>query len=157
MDEIVINDAAHGEAIAEAAGVIFNPSAHQVISRAVDGVLYGGVILTDYTGASITMHMAGFGDNWANRNILWAVFNYAFNQLEVKKVFGQVPETNTRALEIDLKLGFSVETRVKDVFKDGDLLVVSMYRDQCRWLRLKPRGVIGGFTYGREGISAGTS
>lgn len=157
MDEILINDPEHGEAIAKEAGIIFNPRCHQVISRTVDGVLYGGVVLTDYTGASITAHMAGFNDKWANRNILWAVFNYAFNQLKVGKVFGQVPESNTKALEINLKLGFSVETRVKDVFKDGDLLVVSMYRDQCRWLNLKPRGVIGGYTYGRESLSASTS
>ena len=151
MDEILINDPEHGEAITKAAGVIFNPRCHQVISRAVDGVLYGGVVLTDYTKASITMHMAGFNDKWVNRNILWAVFNYAFNQLKVNKVFGQVPESNQRALEINLKLGFLVETRVKDVFVDGDLLVVSMYRDQCRWLKLQPRGVIGGYTYGRQG------
>jgi RimJ/RimL family protein N-acetyltransferase len=141
VDRIVINDMGHGERIARLSGTIFNPRGHQVVSRMKDGELLGGVIFTDYTRASITVHMAGFVKNWANRDLIWCVFHYAFEQLGVKKIFGQVPASNEEALQIDLKLGFSIETRVKDVFVDGDLIVVSMYRDQCRWLKLKPRGL----------------
>jgi RimJ/RimL family protein N-acetyltransferase len=144
MDRTVINDMEHGERIARLAGVIFNPRAHQVVSRMRGGELLGGVIFTDYTRASITVHMAGFMKNWANRDLIWCVFHYAFNQLGVGKVFGQVPASNEESMRNTLKLGFSVETRVKDVFVDGDLVVVSMYRDQCRWLKLKPRGLIAG-------------
>jgi hypothetical protein len=38
-------------------------------------------------------------------------------------------------------LGFTVETRIRDVFPDGDAVVMGMYRAQCRWLDLKPRNV----------------
>lgn len=140
-DHIVINDPEHGERIARLAGTFFNPRAHQVVARVRDGELLGGVIFTDYTRASITTHMAGFMKSWANRDLVWCVFYYAFEQLGVNKVFGPVPASNEESLKISLKLGFSEETRVKDVFVDGDLVVLSMCRDQCRWLKLKPRGL----------------
>ena len=54
-------------------------------------------------------------------------------------MFGQVPASNVRALEFDRKLGFIEETRIKDVFPDGDLVVLSMKREDCKWLNLKPK------------------
>lgn len=146
MDRIVINDPDHGERIARLAGAIFNPAAHQVIAREKDGELVGGVVLTDYTRASINAHMAGFDKHWGSRDLLWCVFHYCFEQLKVNKIFGQVPASNEHALNVNLKIGFQEEVRVKDVFVDGDLIVVSMRRDQCRWLKLKPRGVAYGGT-----------
>jgi hypothetical protein len=131
----------HGHRIAVEAGCTFNPAVDQVISVTSEGNLLGGNIFTGYTGASIHTHMAGFVSNWANRDFLWVVFDYPFNQLKCKKVFGQVAETNTRALEIDLKLGFKIEARIEDVFPDGACLLLAMYREDCRWLRLEPRGL----------------
>lgn len=134
----------HGYRIAKEAGCSFNPAIDQVISRVEDGVLLGGNIYQGYTGASIHLHMAGFRPNWANRDFLWVAFDYPFNQLGCKKVFGQVPEYNTRALEIDMKLGFKIEARIEDVFPDGACLVLSLAREDCRWLNLKPRGLKAG-------------
>jgi hypothetical protein len=138
---IVFGDKEHGYRIAAAAGCTFNPSADQVISVTSTGNLLGGNIYTGYTGASVQLHMAGFTSNWANRDFLWVAFDYPFNQLGCRKVFGQVPETNTRALEIDLKLGFKIEAKIDGVFPDGACLVLSLAREDCRWLNLKPRGL----------------
>jgi RimJ/RimL family protein N-acetyltransferase len=90
------------------------------------------------------MHTAGFATRWATRDFLWALFDYPFNQLGCKKVFGQVPESNKRALEIDLKLGFKVVARIKDVFPDGACLVLALARKDCRWLNYKPRSLKSG-------------
>jgi hypothetical protein len=138
---IKFNVIEHGYRIAKAAGCHFNPEVDRVISVTSEGNLLGGNIYTGYTGASIHLHMAGFTPNWANRDFLWIAFDYPFNQLGCKKVFGQVPEYNTRALEIDLKLGFKVEARIDDVFPGGACLVLSLAREDCRWLKLKPRGI----------------
>lgn len=100
--------------------------------------LLGGVVFTAYTGASIHMHMAGFRDHWANRDMIWCAFHYPFVQLKCKKVFAQVPETNTKALAIDLKLGFKIVTKIDDVYPDGGVYVLSMGRDECKWLSIKP-------------------
>lgn len=134
----------HGFRIAEEAGCQFNPATDRVIAREEDGVLWGGNIFTGFTGASINTHTAGFRPGWANRDFLWCIFHYCFNQLGCKKVFGQVPEYNTKALEIDLKLGFKIVARIEDVFPDGACLVLSLAREDCRWLNLKPRSIAPG-------------
>jgi RimJ/RimL family protein N-acetyltransferase len=136
---IQMNNPEHGYAIAEAAGVIFNPEADIVISRLSNGELAGGVLYNGYTRASINMHVAAFSPRWGSRDMLWVCFDYPFNQLGCKKVFGQVPSKNEHALEFNLKLGFKIETLIPDVFPEDDLLVVSMVREDCRWLNIKPR------------------
>ena len=136
---VIFDDAHFGGAIADAAGVPFNPQVDRVIARVRGGELLGGVIFNGYTGASIGLHMAGFDPHWVNRDLLWVVFNYSFVQLGCKVVFGQVPETNVKALEADKRLGFKEVTRVEDVFPDGALIVLAMRREDCRWLNIKPR------------------
>lgn len=139
--EIKFGDREHGYRIAHAAGCTFNPEVDQVISVTSGGKLLGGNIYTGYTGASIQLHMAGFVPSWATRDFLWVAFDYPFNQLKCNKVFGQVPESNTRALEIDLRLGFKIVARIEDVFPDGACIVLALAREDCRWLKLKPRGI----------------
>lgn len=131
----------HGRVIAQAAGVIYNVAGDNCISIVRDGKLLGGAVYSGYTGASIGMHVAGFCDDWMCRDALWASFHYPFDQLGVKKIFGQVPATNSKALEFDRKIGFKIETIIKDVYLDGDLVLMSMTKDECRWLKIKPRGL----------------
>ena len=139
---IVTGDHNHGFQIARRAGVVYNPASDQVIARVENGELWGGVTYAGYTGASIHMHSGGFRPNWANRDFLWMIFDYPFNQLGCRKVFGQVPETNQLALEIDLKLGFKIVAKIEDVFPDGACYVLALAREDCRWLKLKPRNIV---------------
>lgn len=141
---IVFGGHEHGRRISERAGTIYNPAADQVIARVEDGELIGGVTYTGYTGASIHMHMAGFKEGWANRMMLWVGFDYPFNQLGCNKVFGQVPESNASALEIDLKLGFKIEAKIEGVFPDGACYVLALAREDCRWLKMKPPNLVAG-------------
>lgn len=141
----LINDVNAGRAIARASfggrgGGYYNPDCDQNIARLRDGKLLGGVVYDLYCGASINIHMAGFDPRWANRDMLWAAFHYPFEQLKVKRLFGRVQASNTKSVETCLRLGFTEAYRIADVFPDGDLLVMSMYIDQCRWLDWVPRG-----------------
>lgn len=137
---ILFNQNEHGMAIALAARTTFVPGHDQCLGRVDDEhELLGGVIFTAYTGASVHLHMAGFRDNWATRDLIWCTFHYPFCQLNCRKVLAQVPESNTKALEIDLKLGFKIVTKIDDVYPDGGVYVLSMGRDECRWLSVKPR------------------
>lgn len=88
------------------------------------------------------MHVAGEG-NWLTREYLWVCFDYVFRQLGVRKVLGEVDSTNQKALNFDRKLGFVHEYTIKDAGKCEDLHIMSMAREQCRWLKL-------GDKYGRE-------
>ncbi|HLL28959.1 MAG TPA: GNAT family protein [Xanthobacteraceae bacterium] len=135
---ISFNNAEHAAQIAAAARVPIGP-ADVSISYSVDGVLRGGVIYHNFTGASIEMHQAAFSKHWITRDMLWVCFHYPFAKLGVKKVFGLTPSSNPKVIELNKKLGFTIETVVGEVFPDGDLVVMSMKRDDCRWLKIEPR------------------
>jgi len=138
---IVFNNAVYGDRIAKAAGTTFNQRGDVCIAREERGELWGGASYTGYTGSSVGVHTAGFRPDWINQDLLWVCFHYPFVQLGCSKLLGQVPSSNLKALEFDLKMGFIEETRVKDVFPDGDLVVMSMKKETCRWLKLKPRSL----------------
>jgi len=139
---LIFNDHVAGIMIAGAAGVHYNPKVDACIARfGADGEPMGGVIYTTYTneGGSVCCHLAGFKPNWANIDLLWAGFDYPFNRLKVSRVFGHVPSYNIKALELDKKLGFKEVARIANVFPDGDLVILEMTREDCKWLKLKPR------------------
>lgn len=139
---IVFNNKEHGARIAKAIPRVYNP-ADNVISRVEgptpDGKLLGGVIYDGHTGPLIFMHQAGFTKRWISRELLWVCFDYPFNQLGCTKVAGTIPSTDQALLDINLKMGFVVETSLEGGYPGGDMLVMTMTRDQCRWLKLKPR------------------
>jgi RimJ/RimL family protein N-acetyltransferase len=120
--------------IAEAAGTIANPACDFSIVRVEDGRLLGGVIYQGYTGASIRMHAAGFVPRWVDKDMLWMAFHYPFEQLGCGKVLGFVHSTNLKALDFNRKLGFKEEARITGVFRDADLVIMTMRREDCRWL-----------------------
>jgi hypothetical protein len=136
---IEFNNSHHGYAISQACNVSYNSQMDQCISRADGDNLLGGVLYQAYTGASVNLHIAGFDPAWVIRDMIWVCFHYPFMQMKCHKIFGQVPASNLRALEFNRKLGFIEETRIKDVFPDGDLVVLSMKREDCKWLKLKPK------------------
>lgn len=136
---ITFNDHTHAREIARRAGVGFDPEVDQVISRVTPaGKFWGGVLFTNFTTVAIQMHMAG-DPGWINRPLIWACFDYPFRQLGVDQVLATVPSTNQRSLEITLRLGFSALTLIPAAVKDGDMLVLSMSRKECGWLRMADR------------------
>ena len=99
LDDIRFNQTQDGYAIASTAGTSYNPAIDQVIARITPrGNLMGGVLFSYWTGmgGSINMHVAGFHPRWINRAMLFVSFDYPFNQLGVRKIFGQVPMDNSR-------------------------------------------------------------
>lgn len=142
---IEFNNVAHGKRIAFAIPRNYNPAVDPVISHTdASGKLLGGVIYEGLTGPCIFAHQAAFDKRWLSKDMLWVVFDYPFNQLKCKKICGTIPSSNPGLLAFNLKLGFSVEAVIKDAYPDGDMLVMSMKRDECRWLGLKPRGLRAG-------------
>jgi len=141
--DIRFNEVSDGHRIAKLSGVAFNPLVDQCIARfnRDDGGLMGGVVYKDWTGVggSIAMHVAGIRPRWVNRAMLWVCFDYPFNQLQVKKVFGAVPSYNKVAYEFDKHLGFQDEATIQGVYPDGYLMLLSMTREQCRFLDMPPR------------------
>lgn len=138
--KVLINAPGDGDWIMLRVGGVFNHVTDHVVAVHRDGRCVGGVVFTGYLGSAITLHMAGSEDNWATRDFLWMVFHYAFVQLGCRKVMGLVSSTNSRAISVDIRLGFKIAAVLPDMFPDGsDLLILVMERAECKWLRLTPR------------------
>jgi len=124
-----------GEWVSERTNSTFNVNSISCIGLEENGELIAGVIYDGYNTASIAMHVAVEG--MINREFLWFCFYYPFEQLNVHKIIGMVEETNSNARKLDEHLGFELETRIKNACINGDLLIYSMTKDQCRHLRIK--------------------
>lgn len=106
----------------------------RAIGRVKDGKLVAVSAFTGYNGASLQMHMA-VDEGQMSRRHLQESFRYAFDHCGCEVVFGMVPSGNTRALEIDLRLGFEEVANIEGAHPDGSLHLLMMRRENCRWLR----------------------
>lgn len=86
----------------------------------------------NFIGDSIQIHSA---IKRLNREFLWFLFHYPFIQLGVKKLIGCVPTTNEKALKLNYHIGFTHEHTIKDAGNNCDLVILSMTKEQCRFLR----------------------
>lgn len=122
------------EWVAPKTGGTYYAGSGQGIGWEKDGELVAGVIFDNCTGRSVQMHVAGIGKRWLVREYLKVCFDYPFRQLGVCKIIGIVDSTNADALRFDRHLGFVEEAVIKDAGKHGDLHILSMTRQQCRFI-----------------------
>lgn len=101
-----------------------------------EGNIVGVVGFDGYNGASVMMHVAGKG-NWCTRSMLYATFHYAFERLRCKMVIGLVPSGNLSAINFNLRIGFKLINDLQDAHPDGSLLLMTMRREECRWLEAR--------------------
>jgi gamma-glutamylcyclotransferase (GGCT)/AIG2-like uncharacterized protein YtfP len=106
----------------------------QCITCVDDGVPVAGVIYDCYNTVIIAAHIWIDTDRKPSRAWYAAIFDYPFNRLQVRKVVGQVASDNEDATKLDEHFGFVEEARVKDYSTDGDLIIYTMTKEQCRVL-----------------------
>lgn len=100
-----------------------------------DGEIAGGVVFHDFNGANIFIHVASNGSRkWLTREFLHVIFSYAFDQCKVARITGVVPESNTAAFGFDTAVGFIEEARMVGAHPKGDMVILKMTRDSCRWI-----------------------
>lgn len=128
-----------GQWLAKRAGGLYVPNLSRYIGQVDENDNITAVIgFDDFNGRTMRMHCAGEG-NWLNRNLLWFSFHYAFNLNNVTKLIGLVDSLNEAALKFDKHLGFVEEARIKDAGWDEDLVILTMTKEQCKYLNLTPR------------------
>ena len=114
----------------------FSPYA-TFIGQEIDGEVKAVVAFDNILDKSCEMHTAAIVPNWISKNLLWACFDYPFNILKVKVILATVAATNTEALKLDRHLGFVDKAYIEDAHIDGDLVILAMRRENCRWLDIK--------------------
>lgn len=140
-NELVINDVSIGVVAALRAGSSYAP-ADRNIARVVDGNVLGVILYSNYTGESICMHAASWHPRWVSRDFMWIAFDYPYNQLRVKRIFGHIPENNWPSLRFAQHAGFKPITRIDGVYRGGIAAVVlRQEREDCRYLDIAPRTI----------------
>ena len=102
-----------------------------------NGELIAGVVYNEFNHVNINAHIAGIGKSWLTKEFLWMIFDYPFNQLKAKRISAFIEDENIEAIKFDEHLGFKYETRLKDAYINGDILVYVMRKEDCKWLKLK--------------------
>jgi RimJ/RimL family protein N-acetyltransferase len=117
----------------------FNPDVDVCIHRVVDGEVTGAVLFSDYTGESIVVSVVGLKPRWCSRKFLQVAFDYPFNQLNVKRIFAKINETNLLSLSFTSKNGFKAVGYIPGVFRDNVAMVIcKLEREDCRFLPREP-------------------
>lgn len=101
------------------------------------GQIVAAVMYDQFNGASVCMHVAAEGKRWLNREFLWYAFYYPFRQMGVNVVIGLVAKENRAAVRFDEHLGFQLHQEIPEAHPSGALLIYTMHRRDCRWLKLK--------------------
>ena len=114
----------------------FSPYA-TFIGQEIDGEVKAVVAFDNILDKSCQMHTAAIVPNWISKDLLWACFDYPFNILKVKVIIATVASTNKEALKLDRHLGFVDKAYIEDAHIDGDLVILAMRREDCRWLDIK--------------------
>lgn len=120
--------------------VHFSPEASAMISVHDDKKILGVVVLYNHNPpANIEMAIVTDSPKWCTKALIKRVFDYCFNELEVKRVFAQVKSNNHKALDMDKRLGFEEIAVIPDYYvtKHGkvcDNHILSMTKEQCKWI-----------------------
>jgi len=137
MKRLITNDRARvGAWVAERVGRD-TPFVHEAaLGLEKDGELVAGIVIDGYVEhARGSMHCAGTGKYWLNREFLFACFDYAFNFLGLKALINPVSASNEASLRFTKHIGFTEIARIPQAW-DGkeDLVLFQLHRNDCRWL-----------------------
>ena len=106
------------------------------IGQEKDGNLVAVVAFCGFLPNACNMHIGSVGEHWMSKDLLWACFDYPFNKLEKKVILVTLEASNEEAVKLNRHLGFHEEVVIKDAHDDGDLMIMTMKREDCKWLNL---------------------
>lgn len=121
-----------GQWVTSKAGGVFSPATSTTIGLEKDGEVIAGVIYENWNGRSIVAHMAATGR--LTREFIGAIFRYAFVKCGVDKVILPISSTNAKSNKFAQNLGFTEEARLKDAAADGDVILYTLKKSDCRFL-----------------------
>jgi RimJ/RimL family protein N-acetyltransferase len=112
------------------------PNNARFIGQEIDGEIQAVVGYCGFLPNSCQMHCASLVDNWISKDLLWASFDYPFNKLGVEVILAPLHSGNKEAIRLNRHLGFEVKAEIEHGHMDGDLTIMAMKKEQCRWLTI---------------------
>ena len=112
------------------------PKDMQLIGQEIDGEIKAVAGYSAFEGKACNFSLAGDGGNWMNKDFLWAMFDYPFNKLNLKVIIATIAGSNYKSLKLSRNLGFKQIANIADAHQDGDLVIMIMRRENCKWLHI---------------------
>ena len=122
-----------GKWFSEANGNEYSFTNMEYIATESNGVITCATGSNCYNGKSMQMHVALKG--WFTKEAMWYAFHYPFVELGLHKLIAPIPSTNVKSLRVAKHFGFIPEAIIKDAAPDGDLHLLTMTKEQCRYLK----------------------
>ena len=113
------------------------PETTQCIGQLKDGNLVAVAGYTNFMPKACEIHIGSVGEHWANKDFIWAVFDYPFNKLGLSVILGQICADNIDALKLNRHLGFKVVAEIPDAHMSGVLVIMAMKKEECRFLNIR--------------------
>ena len=128
----LITDHSAGHWTAECIDGKYFEAMSQSIGLKKNGEFVAGVIYENWNRRSITCHIAISGR--LTSRYLAVIFDYPFNVCDVKKIIVPVDATNSKSVTLVEKMGFTEEARIKDGMADGDMILYTLAKEDCKYL-----------------------
>lgn len=110
------------------------PDSYRAIGITLDDKLIASVLYTRYKWPDIEIGINTIDKRWCNRRTLRHIFSYPFNQLQCRRVTAVTDPATPAVCSFLNRIGFTQEGRLRHATPDGDLLILGMTRDECRWI-----------------------
>lgn len=131
---MIISNPYVGDWVAHRINGMFDKYSSNAIGLLIDGNIKAGVIYEDFNKASVVCHIAC---EFLSSEFLAAVFDYPFNSMGVRKIIAPVASDNQKSKRLVEKMGFSVEGVLTDCHPNGDILLYTMKKSDCKYLKDK--------------------
>lgn len=129
---MIVSNESVGHWVAEKLGSGYFAARSNAIGLMKDNKLIAGVIYENWNRRSIMCHIAVEGR--LTRLYVGAIFNYAFNMCNVEKIIVPVESHNLKSIKLIENMGFTEEGRIKDSQPNGDIILYTMAKGDCRFL-----------------------
>ena len=129
---MIVSNESVGHWVAEKLGCGYFAARSNAIGLMKDNKLIAGVIYENWNRRSIMCHIAVEGR--LTRLYVGAIFNYAFNVCNVEKIIVPVESHNLKSIKLIENMGFTEEGRIKDSQPNGDIILYTMAKGDCRFL-----------------------
>lgn len=98
--------------------------------------IIAGIVFNNFNAVNATCHIAVTRPGKSFFRLLEHAADYAFNHCKLKRLTGMVPTSKQDVLAFDKHMGWEEEFVMKSAaFDGGDLHVLAMWPDRCRWLK----------------------
>ena len=105
-----------------------------------NGQIVAGVMYERYTGSSVVASIAVLPGSRMSAEFLWTIFDYPFNQLEVDVMLVFIEAVNIKSKQMVEKMGFVQCASVSGVFPSGSMVIYTIEKSQCRYLKDRYHG-----------------